>query len=136
MSIEIVDVDNIDYDFCSGLCGYHVYQKIWKPFIGQGITFAREEKNPYDRFTISGLAKIPGKIDRVVVGHIPSELSRYMWYALGSGAITSGKVILDKYKPSPFFQGGLEISIKVFVNWSDEISMTILNEKLKSVNYP
>ena len=46
MSIEIVDVDNIDYDFCSGLCGYHVYQKIGKPLIGQVITFAREEKNP------------------------------------------------------------------------------------------
>ena len=82
MSVEIVDVDNIDYDFCSGLRGYHVYQKIWKPFIGQVITFAREEKNPYDRFAISGSAKIPGKIGRVVVGHIPRELSGYMWYAL------------------------------------------------------
>ena len=61
MSIEIVDVDKIDYDFCSGLRGYHVYQQIWKPFIGQVIKLAREEKNPYDRFAISGLAKTPGK---------------------------------------------------------------------------
>jgi len=136
MSIEIVDVDNIDYDLCSGLRGYHVYKNIWKPFIGQVITFAREEKNPYDRFAISGSAKIPGKIGRVVVGHILRELSRYMWYALDSGAIISGKVISDKYKPSPLFQGGLEIPIKVFVSWSDEKSMTILKEKVKSVNYP
>ena len=93
MSIEIVDVDNIDYDFCSGLRGYHAYQRIWKPFIGQVITFAREEKNPYDRFAISGSAKIPEKIGRVVVGHIPRELNRYMWYALDSGVIISGKVI-------------------------------------------
>ena len=46
MSIEIVDVDNIDYDFCSGLHGYHVYQKIWKPFTSQVITIPQEEKNP------------------------------------------------------------------------------------------
>ena len=34
------------------------------------------------------------------------------------------------------FQGGLEIPIKVFLCWSDEKSMTILKEKVKSVNYP
>ena len=46
MSIEIVDVDRIDYDFCSGLHGYQVYQKIWKPIIGQVTIFARGEKKP------------------------------------------------------------------------------------------
>ena len=130
MSIEIVDVDNIDYDFCSGLLGYYVYQKIWKPFIGQVITFAREEKNIYDRFAISGSSKIPGKIGRVVVGHIPRQLSRYMWYTLDSGAIISGKVISDKYKPSHLFQE-LEIPIKAFLSWSDEKSMTILKGYLR-----
>ena len=136
MSLEIVDVDNIDYDFCSDLRGYHVYQKIWKPFIGQVITFAREQKSPYDRFNISGSAKIPGKIGCVVVGHILREVSRYMWYALDSGAIISRKVISDKYKLSLLFPGGLEIPIKVFVSWSDEKSMTILKQKVKRVNYP
>ena len=51
-------------------------------------------------------------------------------------AIISGKAIPDKYKPSPLFQGGLEIPIKVFLCWSDEKSMAILKEKVKSVNYP
>ena len=95
----------------------------------------RRKKNPYDRFANSGSAKIPGKIGRVVVGHIPRELSRYMWHPLDSGAIISGKVISDKFKSSPLFQGGLEILIKVLVSWSDEKSMTILKEKVKSVNY-
>ena len=44
MSIEIVDVDNIDYDFCGGLYGYHLYQKMWKPIMGQVITFGLEKK--------------------------------------------------------------------------------------------
>ena len=38
-------------------------------------------------------------------------------------AIISGKAISDKYKPSPLFQGGLEIPIKVFLNWADEKSL-------------
>ena len=76
MSIEIVDVDNINDDFCSGLCGYHVYEKMWKPFIGQIITSAWEEKKSYDQFTVSGSAKIPGKLGDLVVGHIPQELTR------------------------------------------------------------
>ena len=116
MSIEVVDVDKIDYDFCSGLRGYHVYQQIWKPFIGQVIKLAREEKNPYNRFAISGLAKTPGKIGRVVVLDIPQELSRYMWYALDSEAFVLGKVMSDKYKPSPLFQAELEIPTKVFLS--------------------
>ena len=71
MSIEIIDVDNIDYDFYSGLRSYHVYQKIWKPLIGQVKPFTQEEKSPYDRFAISGSAKIcKKKTGRVVVGHI------------------------------------------------------------------
>ena len=72
MSINIIDVDNIDYDFCNGLHGYHVYQKIWKPFNGQVITFAREEKNynRFDRFAISVSAKISGKTGCIVVEHI------------------------------------------------------------------
>ena len=42
---------------------------------------------------------------------------------------------LNKYKPSLLFQGGLETPIKVFVNWSDEKSMTIFKENVKMVNY-
>ena len=47
-----------------------------------------------------------------------------------------GKVISDKYKSSPLIQGGLEIPRKVFVSWFDEKSITVLIEKVKSVNYP
>ena len=33
------------------------------------------------------------------------------------------------------FQGGLQIPIKVFVSWSDETSMTMIKEKVESINY-
>ena len=113
-----------------------MYQKIWKPFIGQVIKFAQEEKNSYDRFAISGSAKTPGKIGRAEVRHILWELNRYIWDTLDSGVIIWRKVLSDKYKPSPLFQGGLEIPIKVYVGWSNEKSMAILKEKVKSINYP
>ena len=77
-----------------------------------GDNICTKRKKPYGRFAMFGSAKIPGKIGRVVVGHISRELSRYIRYALVSGAIISGKVISDKYKPSPLFQGGLEIPRK------------------------
>jgi hypothetical protein len=125
MSIDIVNLDNITYDFFSGLRGYHEYRNFWKPYVGQIITFAQEKNNKYDRYAVSGSARIPGKIGRVVVGHIPRELSRYIWYALEDEAIVSGKVISEKYKSSPLFQGGLEIPIKVNVGWSNEKSMAI-----------
>ena len=94
MSIEIVDVNNINFDFYSGLRGWHFYRKFWKLFIGQIIIFSREGKNCYSRFAISGSKKIPGKIGHVVDGHIPQELSRYFWYAFYSGVIISGKDII------------------------------------------
>ena len=42
----------------------------------QIITSAWEEKKSYDQFTVSGPAKIPGKLGDLVVGHIPQELTR------------------------------------------------------------
>ena len=70
---------------------------MWVPFVsknvgashGSGDNICTRKKNPYDRFAFSGSAKIPGKIGRVVVGHVEE-----MWYALDSGAIISGKVTL------------------------------------------
>ena len=34
MSIEFVDVNNINFDFCSDLLGYHGNKKLWKTFVG------------------------------------------------------------------------------------------------------
>ena len=55
---------------------------------------------------MSGLATLRGTLAPVVVGHIPKELSRYVWYAFEQGAKFTG-VISDKPKRSPLIiQGG------------------------------
>ena len=70
------------------------------------------------------------------VGHIPLELSRYIWYALERGASVNAEVKSVKYKPSPLVQGGLEIPIEVTVRWAHERGLQILKEKVDSVRYP
>ena len=120
--------------------------------MGQNISFKQERDNEYDRFAVCGLVKIPGKIELTIVGHIPREISRYVWYALEEGANIAGmegganiagmeeggniagKVVNGRYKPSPLFQGGLEIPIKVLVQWYNGIK--ILQEQVERVGYP
>ena len=90
--------------------------------MGQNISFRQERDNEYDRFAVCGLVEISGKIKLIIVDHIPREISRYVWYAMEEGANIArmeeggniaGKVVNGRYKPSPLFQGGLEIPIKV-----------------------
>ena len=46
------------------------------------------------------------------------------------------KVANERYKPSPLLQGGLEIPIKVFVQWYNINGIKILQEKVGRVEYP
>ena len=52
------------------------------------------------------------------------------------GGHIAGKVVNERYKPSPLFQGGLEIPIKVFVQWYNINGIKILQEKVERVGYP
>ena len=72
----------------------------------------------------------------VVVGHIPRELSRYVWYALEKGAKFTGEVLTPKAKRSPLIPGGLEIPIKVNVQWTDSRNLAILKQRTEKVSYP
>ena len=76
-----------------------------------------------------------GRFGWIVVGHIPKELSRYVWYSIQEGA---KYVEVYKKKPmaSPLLQGGLEIPIKVSVTWDCLEKLSILVAKLKDVQYP
>ena len=102
----------------------------------QNISFRQERDNESDRFAVCGLVKIPGKIELTIVGHIPREISQYVWYAMEEGANIAGKVVNGRYKPSPLFQGGLEIPIKVFVQWYNISGIKILQEQVERVGYP
>ena len=89
-----------------------------------------------DRFAVSaGQTILPGTIFPSTVGHIPIELSRYIWHALRREAVIKGEVTAIKYKPSPLVQGGLEIPIAVTVKWDDKNAIDILRKKVEEVSY-
>ena len=122
--------------FVTALQGYHVYRTNWKPHLKQPLTFKQEKNNEHDRFAVAGQTKLPGALSPSTVGHIPLELSRYIWYALQRDASVNAEVKSANYKPSPLVQGGLEIPIEVTVRWADERGLQILKEKVDSVRYP
>ena len=77
-----------NFEFYTGLTGYHVYSNTvsWKPYVGQKIAFKSENYNLYDKFVVAGKVTMKVKIGLIVVGHIPRELSRYIWFSIEEGA--------------------------------------------------
>ena len=63
------------WDLMETLCG-----TLWRPYVGQKLTFMREHDNRHDKFAVAGKIMLKGKIGLIIVGHIPRELSRYTWY--------------------------------------------------------
>ena len=50
--------------------GYHVYQSVWTPTIGEELQCVREPTNIIDRYAV-GVTK-----DGKIVGHLPKKISR------------------------------------------------------------
>ena len=72
---------------------------------GQQLTLHRELHNVYDRFAVVGKTLLPGKLAPLTVGHVPREISRYIWYALQYGAMITAEVKNVHPKKSPLVQG-------------------------------
>ena len=59
--------------------GHHIYKDIWSPRTGEILEAARERGNRHDRHAVSLL-----KAD-VIVGHVPRQLSRVLFFFLSHG---------------------------------------------------
>ena len=120
-----VEVEEFSFHFTMGLRGYHFYRhhENWVPFVGEKIRFLREHHNSKDRFAVAGQVIRAGRVAHVTVGHVPRELSRYVWHAMSHGALFTARVIDAHYKPSPLLQGGLEIPLKVKLWWGDTLKL-------------
>ena len=132
MSGTSTDEAVLTLKFNTGLRGFHMYGTSWK----QQLTFKQEKDNKHDGFAVAGQTILPGTIFPSSVGHIPMELSQYIWHALQREAVIKGEVTAIKYKPSPVVQGGLEIPIAVTVKWDDKNAIDILRKKVEEVRYP
>ena len=74
------------FDFITGLRSFHVYRDIWEPSVNQFIYFKQERNNRYHRFALAGMTKLPGTLAESIVGHMPRELSCFIWYVIERGA--------------------------------------------------
>ena len=94
MATAIID-QKITFEM--GLRGYHEYGDYWRPYVHQPITFRKEQDNVHDNFAVAGYAKLPGRLIPSIVGHVPLELSRHIWYALEYGAIMNAEVKSERH---------------------------------------
>ena len=125
------------YEFTTALRGFHVYRCEWKPYLNQPIEFKRELDNPHDRFAVTGKTKLPGKLCAVIVGRVPREISRHVWYVIREGAEFSGMVKSVAPRPFPLLQGGLEIIISMTAaKWQNSKGMDVLKSYVEKAAYP
>ena len=84
------------FAFASAVCGYHVYQDVWKPLIG-------EKRNE-------------------TVGHLPCEFSRIAWYFRArSGEITVE--VIGRKRHCKQLCGGIEIPCQLEFNCANKVEM-------------
>ena len=91
MASEVVEEGSC-YEWSSYIRGYHDYQAVWTPTIGEMLLLKVEPTNPYDDFAVS-IVK-----DGAVVGHVPKYVSRVICFFLkrvesvGFCEVTSSRV--------------------------------------------
>ena len=64
--------------------------------------------------------KNKSKITADVVGHVPKEISRAVFFFISRGGKVIGRVLNEKRYPSPIPKGGLEILLMVQFKIADE----------------
>ena len=69
------------YSLDSVIRGHHIYKSLWTPFIGETLELKCEEpENVHDRYSVCVM-----KNGDFIVGHVPRELSKTVWYFLKRG---------------------------------------------------
>ena len=98
--------------------GWHVYGKIvWQSTRkGEKLTAGKEKNkealdiNPY---AVAWMLKRKNKLMLDIVGHVPCEISRFIWFFFTHGRKMETIVLFIRAIPSPIPGGGLEIMLKV-----------------------
>ena len=76
MASEVVEEGSC-YEWSSYIRGYHDYQAVWTPTIGEMLLLKVEPTNPYDDFAVS-IVK-----DGAVAGHVPMSAELFASFSRG-----------------------------------------------------
>ena len=98
--------------------GWHYYGKnMWKQAKKDEIVFTEKESSKtaleHDPYSIAWKKKNKSKITADVVGHVPKEISRTVFFLISRDGKVVGRVLDEKCYPSPIPKGGLEILLMV-----------------------
>ena len=102
--------------------GYHVYGKsIWSnPKKGECLIETDPVALLEDPYAIAWKLQKKNNLIPVVVGHIPREISRFLWYFIKYGGKVCSQVHSERPRRSPIPSGGLEILLIAKLTISDE----------------
>ena len=112
------------FAFASAVRGYHVYEDVWKPSIGEKLV-AKRAFNPMDKHTVKVVK------DDETVGHLPRECSPIAWYFLARSGEISVEVISRRRHCKQLCRG-MEIPCQLEFNCSNKAQMKRLKELLAS----
>ena len=124
--------DFIKHSFLCGLRGFHVYQEIWKPIIGELLRCSHERNNIYDRYEIAANKRPRGRLADSIIGHFPREISRVTHFFLLTGGRVHLKVTDENYRRSPLIHGGLRIPVEVIREMDDTPRNRAIMERHKT----
>ena len=96
--------------------GYHVYQDVWTPAVGERLQCVREEDNAEDRYAVAVTR------DGVTVGHLPRRISTLCLLFIRRGGVIRCSVTGHRRYSRDLVQGGMEIPCQLtFVGMGKEI---------------
>jgi len=118
LSLATRAVDEMD-EYITDTCvrGFHVYQIVWRPVIGEELPCEREEENDTDRYAVAIMKPSVG-----VVGHVPRYMSRLCSLFIRHGGAIYSIVTGNRQYSRDLPQGGMHIPCKYrFVGSSEEL---------------
>ena len=103
------NIIGVKAEYCVDSCvrGYHYYQNIWDPFIGEVLSCLQEDGNPYDMYAV-----VVNKSSHVV-GYVPRKISTLCYMFLRRGGTISSIVKGTRRYSYNLPQGGMEIPCKL-----------------------
>jgi len=66
---QIVGVSE-SFHLSSFVRGYHEYQRLWTPRIGEGLVVKQERDNCHDKYVVAVIK------DGITVGHVPRKICK------------------------------------------------------------
>ena len=85
------------------------------PTLHKELEARRKPSNSYDRYAITCIKKLPSRLMKSVVEHLPKKILRYTDYFMHCRGRVIAKVVDAQHRRLPLIQGGLEIPIEVTV---------------------